>query len=138
MNRRLKIIIVALGAAVVGGGVTPLLADEAGVEVDLGELRGAILSLLAPAGAVATETNPNYKGAAASAPAAPPSSAAADWPSYNKTLTSERFSDLGQINTKNVEKLKVLCTFDTGRLTSIETGLIMVSGALVGTTEFDI
>jgi alcohol dehydrogenase (cytochrome c) len=138
MNRRLKIIIVALGAAVVGGGVTSSLADEAGVEVDLGEVRGAILSLFAPAGVVATETNPNYKGAAAPAPAAPPSSAAADWPSYNKTLTSERFSDLGQINTKNVAKLKVLCTFDTGRLTSFETGLIMVEGALIGTTEFDI
>ena len=90
------------------------------------------------AGAVATETNPNYKGAAAPAPAAPPSPAAADWPSYNKTLTSERFSDLSQINTKNVGKLKVLCTYDTWRLTSFETGLIMVEGALIGTTEFDI
>ncbi|SHH58573.1 pyrroloquinoline quinone-dependent dehydrogenase [Bradyrhizobium erythrophlei] len=138
MNRRLEIIIVALGAAVVGAGITSSLADEAGVEVGLGELRGAILSLFAPPGAIATETNPNYKGAAAPAPAAPPSSAAADWPSYNKTLTSERFSDLGQINTKNVAKLKVLCTFDTGRLTAFETGLIMVNGALIGTTEFDI
>jgi alcohol dehydrogenase (cytochrome c) len=138
MNRRLKIIIAALGAAAVGGGVTSSLADEAGVEVGLGELRSAVLSLLAPAGAVATETNPNYKGAAASAPAAPPSPAAAEWPSYNNTLTSERFSDLSQINTKNVAKLKVLCTFDTGRLTSFETGPIMVNGALIGTTEFDI
>ena len=101
-------------------------------------MRGAILSLFAPAGAVATETNPNYKGAAAPAPAAPPSPAAGDWPSYNKTLTSERFSDLSQINTKNVAKLKVLCTYDTWRFTSFETGLIMVEGALIGTTEFDI
>ena len=106
--------------------------------MDLGDLRGEILSLFAPPGAVATETNPNYKGAAAPAPAAPPSPAAADWPSYNKTLTSERFSDLSQINTKNVAKLKVLCTYDTGRLTAFETGLIMVEGALIGTTEFDI
>ena len=77
-------------------------------------LRGEILSLFAPPGAIATETNPNYKGAAAPAPAAPSSPAAADWPSYNKTLTSERFSDLSQINTKNVARLKVLCTYDTG------------------------
>jgi alcohol dehydrogenase (cytochrome c) len=138
MNRRLELFSIVVFAAVMGGGVTSSLADEAGVEVDLGELRSAILSLLAPAGAVATETNPNYKGAAAPALAAPPSPAAADWPSYNKTLTSERFSDLSQINTKNVAKLKVLCTFDTGRLTSFETGLIMVEGALIGTTEFDI
>jgi len=89
-------------------------------------------------GAVATETNPNYKGVAAPAAAASPSSAAADWPSYNKTLTSERFSNLNQINTKNVAKLKVLCTYDTWRLTSFETGPIMVEGALIGTTEFDI
>jgi alcohol dehydrogenase (cytochrome c) len=46
----------------------------------------------------------------APAPATPPSPATADWPSDNKTLTSERFSDLGLINTKNVAKLKVLCT----------------------------
>ena len=141
MNRRLKlfsIVLFALNADVVGGGVTSALADEAEVEVGLGELRSAILSLLAPAGAVATETNPNDKGAAAPAPAAPPSPAAADWPSYNKTLTSERFSDLSQINTKNVGKLKVVCTYDTGRLTAFESGLLMVEGALIGTTEFDI
>ena len=128
----------ALNAGVVGGGVTSSRADEVGIEVDLGDLRGEILSLFARRGVVATETNPNYKGAAAPAPAAPPSPAAADWPSYNKTLTSERFSDLSQINTKNVAKLKVLCTYDTGRLTAIETGLLMVEGALIGTTEFDI
>jgi len=47
------------------------------------------------------------------------------WKTHNKTLTSERFSDLSQINTKNVAKLKVLCTYDTWRLTSFEAGLIM-------------
>src|SRR5262245_41347977 len=138
MNRRLgllSIALFALGTGVVGGGVTSSLADVAGIEVGIGDLRGAVLSLLAPAGAVATETNPNYQSAAAPASAAPPSPAAADWPSYNKTLTSERFSDLSQINTKNVAKLKVLCTYDTWRLTSFETGPIMVEGALIGTTE---
>src|SRR5215472_2786639 len=141
MNRRLLLVsiaVFALGTEVVGGGITSSLADVAGIEVGIGDLRGAVLSLLAPAGAVATETNPNYRSVAASAPAAPSSAAAADWPSYNKTLTSERFSDLSQINTKNVAKLKVLCTYDTWRLTSFETGPIMIEGALIGTTEFDI
>jgi alcohol dehydrogenase (cytochrome c) len=141
MSRRLEIIILALfalGAAAVGGGVTSSRADEAGIEVDVGDLRGEILSLFAPLGEIATETNPNYKGAPTSVPAAPPSPSAADWPSYNKTLTSERFSDLSQINTKNVARLKVLCTYDTWRLTAFETGLIMVEGSLIGTTEFDI
>jgi alcohol dehydrogenase (cytochrome c) len=141
MSGRHVVVLIALGvigAAAVGAGITSSLADEAGIEVGVGDLRGEILSLFAPPGAVATETNPNYKGAAPPAPSAPRSPAAADWPSYNKTLTSERFSDLSQINTKNVPKLKILCTYDTWRLTSFETGLIMVEGALIGTTEFDI
>src|SRR6516165_7845991 len=141
MKRRLglvSIMVFALEAGVVGGGATSSLADEAQLEVGVGDLRGAVLSLLAPAGAVATETNPNYKGVAAPATAASSSPASPDWPSYNKTLTSERFSDLSQINTKNVAKLKVLCTYDTWRITSFETGPIMVEGALIGTTEFDI
>jgi len=61
-----------------------------------------------------------------------------DWPSYNKTLTSERYSQLDQINTKNIGKLKVLCVYDTKQYTSFETGPIMVNDALIGTTEHDI
>ena len=52
--------------------------------------------------------------------------------------SSERFSKLSQIDTKNVAKLKILCTYDTNQYTVFETGLIMVDGALIGTTEFDI
>jgi alcohol dehydrogenase (cytochrome c) len=37
-----------------------------------------------------------------------------DWPSYNKTLTSNRHSALREINTFNVTGLKVTCRFDTG------------------------
>ena len=37
-----------------------------------------------------------------------------DWPSYNRTLTSERFAALDTINTKNVRDIKVLCSYDTG------------------------
>jgi alcohol dehydrogenase (cytochrome c) len=66
------------------------------------------------------------------------SATAGDWPSYNKTLTSERYSQLNQINSKNAAKLKVLCTYDTGQFTAFESGLIMVDNALIGTTEFDI
>ena len=62
MNRRLKlfsIVLFALNAGVVGGGVTSSLADEARVVARAGELRGAILSLFQPVGAVSTEANPN-------------------------------------------------------------------------------
>ncbi|MGH8141573.1 MAG: hypothetical protein ACREU2_03500, partial [Steroidobacteraceae bacterium] len=47
----------------------------------------------------------------ASAAGAAPS----DWPSYNRTLTSDRFSPLAEINTGNAARLKLLCTYDTGR-----------------------
>src|SRR4029453_18517311 len=67
-----------------------------------------------------------------------PSVAAGDWPSYNRTLTSERYSPLSQINTKNVGKLKVLCTYDLGQFAAFESGLIVVDNALIGTTQFDI
>ena len=62
----------------------------------------------------------------------------ADWPSYNKTLTSERFSNLTQINTGNAARMKVLCTYDTKQRTSFETGPLVVNGMLIATTEFDI
>jgi len=70
--------------------------------------------------------------------ASSPSGAAGDWPSYNRTLTSGRYSQLNQINTKNAGELKVLCTYDVGQFAAFESGLIMVNNALIGTTEFDI
>lgn len=63
---------------------------------------------------------------------------AADWPSYNRTLTSQRYVALDQINARNVKDLKVLCTYDTQQMVSFQTGLIQVNGALYGSTEQDI
>ena len=101
-------------------------------------------SLSAPAGTLSVETNPAYKAPAATAPAPPPAdaawpnAAAGDWPSYNRTPTSQRFSPLAQINAKNVGNLKVLCNYDLGVFTAFESGLIMVNNALIGTAEFEI
>ena len=109
--------------------------------------------LSAPAGSMTTEVAASEGGAAPSAPASttPAASPAAtpgpdevqgakeaDWPSYNKTLTSNRFSPLSQINKDNVGNLKVLCTYDTGQYTGFTSGLIELNGALIGTTEYDI
>ncbi|HKM73798.1 MAG TPA: PQQ-binding-like beta-propeller repeat protein [Stellaceae bacterium] len=140
MRHWIIVALVAIVAAAVGAGITFLVANKTRVEVAVGETRGELLSLNAPPGTLTREENAAYKGAAAPAPATgtAPGAAAGDWSSYNKTLTSERFSDLSQINTQNVGKLKVLCTYDTRQFTSFETGLIMVEGALIGTTEFDI
>jgi alcohol dehydrogenase (cytochrome c) len=140
MRHWIIIALVAVVAAAVGAGVALYLAHPARIELAAGATRGQILALNAPPGALTTEQNAAYKSASAPTPAAAttPAGAAGDWPSYNKTLTSERFSDLSQINTQNVGKLKVLCTYDTKQFTSFETGPIMVQGALIGTTEFDI
>jgi alcohol dehydrogenase (cytochrome c) len=59
------------------------------------------------------------------------------WSSYNGTLTSQRYSPLSEINTKNVNGLKVLCSYDTKLHEGFETGPIMVNGALIGTTVKD-
>ncbi len=127
-----------------------------------GLARNYIWSWSAPAGATRLEVNPAYHAvshaASAPLPAAPPAknpgyyaeaSASASfsaapanptdsWPSYNRTLTSERFADLGEINSRNVDRLKVLCTYDTKEYVSFESGLIVVDGALIGTTFSDI
>jgi alcohol dehydrogenase (cytochrome c) len=63
---------------------------------------------------------------------------AGSWPSYNRTLTSQRYSPLSQINTQTVRGLKVLCTYDTHVRETFETGPLLVDGALIGTTVFDI
>jgi PQQ-dependent dehydrogenase (methanol/ethanol family) len=65
------------------------------------------------------------------------SAAEKDWPTYNRTLTSERFAALDGINKKNVKGLKILCTYDTGEQTGFQTGLVQVDGALFATTEHD-
>ncbi len=61
-----------------------------------------------------------------------------EWGSYNKTLTSERFSGLSEINRNTVADLKVRCEYDTGQITSFQTGLLMIHGRIIGTTEQDI
>ena len=78
----------------------------------------------APSGTIATEVNAAWKAAGAPAAASiSPAPSEGDWPSYNKTLTSNRFSQLNQINSKNADKLKVLCTYDTGQYTGFNSGL---------------
>jgi PQQ-dependent dehydrogenase (methanol/ethanol family) len=142
-NWHLALIVVGaliVGGAVVGGAVYYFYPVQVSTVAGLG--RDYMLSLNAPPGKITTEANPAYKPAQANA-AGPvanvqtPGAASGDWPSYNRTLTSERFSPLDEINTKNVGRLKVLCSYDVGQFAAFETGLVMVHGALIGTTEFD-
>ena len=58
-----------------------------------------------------------------------------DWPSYNRSLTSERYVSATEVNRANVAGLKVTCSYDTGIKTSFQTGPIVVDGTLYFTTE---
>jgi alcohol dehydrogenase (cytochrome c) len=143
MKYKLLIIAGALGVtgAAIAGGL--YLAYPVQVSTLGGMTRNYLISLSAPPGTATTELNGAYKGvgAVAASPAAetsPPNTTAGDWPSYNRTLTSERYSQLSQINTKNVGKLRVLCIYDVNQFAAFESGLIMVENALIGTTQFDI
>lgn len=53
-----------------------------------------------------------------------------DWPSYNRTLTSDRFAPIAQINRQTASGLRVLCTYDTGHVNAFQPGLVEVGGTL--------
>src|SRR5271166_4759814 len=140
-----KLLIIACALGVIGAAVGGALYLIYPVQVSTlaGLTRNYFISLRAPPGTTTTELNAAYKGAGAVAPSPPadapsPTATAEEWPSYNRTLTSERYSLVSQINTKNVGKLKVLCTYDVDQFAAFESGLIMVDNALIGTTQFDI
>lgn len=63
------------------------------------------------------------------------SSQVTDWPSYNRTLTSDRFVTLHGIDARNASRLRIVCTYDLGIDTSFQTGPIVVGRTLYGTTE---
>ncbi|HEU0061851.1 MAG TPA: PQQ-binding-like beta-propeller repeat protein [Hyphomicrobiaceae bacterium] len=130
------VVIVAVGAGAL------YWAFPVRVSILAGLTRNYILSWSAPRGTASIEFNPAYQGAATLAlspvAAALPAASAGDWPSYNRTLTSERYAELNEINSNTVGKLKVLCSYDVGQFAAFASGLIVVDGALIGTTEFDI
>ena len=139
-------LLIAVGVVVLAGAVVGGVVYTHFIQTELlgGRVLNYFKSLNAPAGTAVAEINPDFKapvglvsGASATGVIAP-SAGDSDWPSYNKTLTSERFSGLNQINTKTVAGLKVLCTFDTKEFSSFASGLIVVNGALIGTSQYSI
>jgi quinoprotein glucose dehydrogenase len=57
-----------------------------------------------------------------------------DWPVYGGTTENNHYSPLARINRKNVKKLKVAWTFDTGEPGGLQTSPIEVDGVLYGLT----
>lgn len=88
-------------------------------------MRNHALAVLALAMAGCATHTPSGSGKAASV----------DWPSYNRTLTSERFTPLKTINTGNVSRLSVACTYDLGIDVSFQTGPIVIDGVMYATSE---
>jgi alcohol dehydrogenase (cytochrome c) len=124
------IIVVGLGIALSGG--SPLIL--------LGRVLNSVRSATNPPGTLIVEVNQGFTGSGTQrAPGEnAQSSDGGSWPSYNRTLTSERYSPLDTINVRTVRDLKVLCIYDTRLRESFETGPLMVEGALIGTTALDI
>jgi alcohol dehydrogenase (cytochrome c) len=102
----------------------------------LGAVLASIRTINSPAGTLSVEVRPGSADPTLSAtPADTPDPD--EWPGYNRTLTSQRFSPLDQINRQNVQSLKVLCTYDSKLYEGFESGPIMVDGALIATGAFD-
>ncbi len=142
MKKRLPTLALALLAA--SAMIPTAIQAEGDQAVPIaGRVLNFVRTLAAPADRIITEQAPATDSAAPvlalPVPTAAEGQASADeWPTYNKTLTSERYAPLSQIDVNNVGRLKILCTYDTRQYTSFETGPIMVQGALIGTTEHDI
>ena len=77
-------------------------------------------------------------GGACIAAAQAPDALATGWPSYNRTLSSERYVPFDQINSTNVSRLKQLCVYDLNVDTSIQTGPIVIDRTLYATTDKEI
>lgn len=59
----------------------------------------------------------------------------ADWPSYNRTLTGERYSPLRAITAANAARLRQQCMYDTHEKIAFQTGPIVVDGTMYFTTD---
>jgi alcohol dehydrogenase (cytochrome c) len=144
MKRRNKVLLLVPGLIVLVvlasyfSGLSPISA--------LGVLLNTVASANNPKGTAVAEVRETAAPASAGAAttAGTPSGANAQssdvgsWPSYNRTLTSQRYSPLSQINTQTVRGLSVLCSYDTKLRETFETGPLNIDGALIGTTAFDI
>jgi alcohol dehydrogenase (cytochrome c) len=144
MKRRNMILVLVLGVVVLATLALPLsgLSPITLAGLMLNTFRNAN----SPLGTLAVELREpspvTAAGTTGEADAPSPANAnpsdSGSWPSYNRTLTSQRYSPLSQINTQTVRGLKVLCSYDTHLHENFNPGPLMVDGALIGTTVHDI
>lgn len=136
-HRRLMVIAMLCLPAV---GMSAVLSKSTSGVALVGRVLNTFRSAYNPTGTLALERRAGVSAVVVSAthPAAAETEPDAGWSSYNRTLTSQRYSPLTQINTTSVRALKELCSYDTRLRESFETSPILVGGALIGTTAFDV
>jgi alcohol dehydrogenase (cytochrome c) len=59
------------------------------------------------------------------------------WLMYNKAYAGQRYSGLSQINTGNVERLGVVCAFQTGEVSSFEAAPVVYDGVMYIVTAWN-
>lgn len=136
MKHRTKLFLAGAGVTAIVVGTVVVLNFNRLVPI-VGSEVNRVRVMDAPKGTITTEESSSSPATITNPPASE-ATARSDWPGYNKVLTSERYSGLSEINQTNVKNLHIVCTYDTGLHTSFQTGLIMVDGQIIGTTEKDI
>jgi len=102
----------------------------------VGILLVVFLGLSTACTAPATNTNVANTTSPTSTPAAPAATVAdGDWPAYNRTLDSQRYSPLNQITPQNVASTKQICAFDLGESGNFQSGIVVVNNTMYVTTE---
>jgi len=66
---------------------------------------------------------------------AQPRASTVDWPSYNGSLTSARFSTVPDLTPQTAPMLRRVCTYDTGKEVSAQSGPLALAGTLYFTDE---
>ena len=60
-----------------------------------------------------------------------------DWPLYGRTYNNQRFSPLSQVNTGNVNRLRLAWRFNTDKFGSFQTSPIIRDGVMYVTTPYN-
>ena len=109
-----KLLAIGGALAVIGAATAAALywAFPVRMSILAGLTRNCVRSWSAPRGTASIQSYPAYHSAAvlALSPVAEalPAASVGDWPSYNRTLSSERWADLSEIRQTTIAKLSCL------------------------------
>jgi alcohol dehydrogenase (cytochrome c) len=61
----------------------------------------------------------------------------ADWPSYNRTLSGDRYASQAAVTPATAKQLRQVCSYDLGRQSGFQTGPVVIDDKIFVTTDFD-